>query len=180
MPRGPSPQPHSGRSPLQVGDRLPPLHSRVLPDGGAVAWRAPAQGALVVVFLGSPAGEGAQTYLRELAAEAPEFRIWNGRLLVVLPPGGEGASGVPQSVSLPFPVAVDPEGEARRQCGVAEREYAIIVADRWGQVYHVARGASTDALPGPAEIQSWLRFLATQCPECGVPDEPTREEWGTR
>jgi hypothetical protein len=27
------------------------------------------------------------------------------------------------------------------------------------------------------EIEEWMKFLATQCPECGVIDEPGHGEW---
>lgn len=33
-------------------------------------------------------------------------------------------------------------------------------------------------LPDASEVVEVVRFIATQCPECGVPDTPTRGSWG--
>lgn len=68
-------------------------------------------------------------------------------------------------------IVTEPAGEAEH-CGVRAGEDAILIADRWGEVYYGARGSAPDVLPDTTEIEEWLKFLATQCPECGVPDEP--------
>lgn len=162
---------------LGVGDRLPPLSLPRARDGVQVAWRAPARGSLVVVF---PADVvNGESYLGGLAAEESELRVWDGRLLVVLPAGVEPSAVVPIDASDALTILIDTDGDARRRCGVAEGEAAVFIADRWGQIYRVVRAAKDDGLPPPREIRDWLRFLATQCPECGVPDEPVRREGST-
>jgi hypothetical protein len=37
----------------------------------------------------------------------------------------------------------------------------VAVADRWGELFHVAAG-----LPAPPELVEWLRYAQMQCPEC--------------
>jgi hypothetical protein len=44
----------------------------------------------------------------------------------------------------------------------------VIVADRWGEIQHIAASAHADlsALPDVDELLSWIRFVRMQCPEC--------------
>src|SRR5688572_13509232 len=42
----------------------------------------------------------------------------------------------------------------------------IVVADRWGEIRHVAEGKTVDDLPGPDDVIEWLRYVQHQCPEC--------------
>ena len=42
----------------------------------------------------------------------------------------------------------------------------IIVADRWGEIHHVAEGKTVDDLAGPDDVIEWLRYVQHQCPEC--------------
>ncbi len=158
-----------------VGDRLPPLTLPRAEDGAPVVWRAPRRGAPVVVFLATR--DAGRAYLRDLAAAEPEFRVWYGRPIVVLPTGLELRSVVPADAADTLTVVSDPGGEAHRRCGVGEGSAALFVADRWGQIYLAARTGDETELPPTDEIEEWLRYLATQCPECGVPDEPGRGEW---
>jgi hypothetical protein len=41
----------------------------------------------------------------------------------------------------------------------------VIVADRFGHIYHVEDGGPAHALSEPRELEEWLRFIGTQCPE---------------
>jgi hypothetical protein len=43
---------------------------------------------------------------------------------------------------------------------------AVVIADRWGEVYLAARGASVSDLPAADEILECLRYIAHECPEC--------------
>ncbi|HEX5474510.1 MAG TPA: hypothetical protein VFX12_07620 [Vicinamibacterales bacterium] len=46
------------------------------------------------------------------------------------------------------------------------RPNAVLIADRWGEIHHVADGLPLDRLPDPASLVEWLRFVQVQCPEC--------------
>ncbi len=158
-------------APMPVGARLPALVSHA--DSGELRWRDPARGSTVAVFLQSDDRDADLAYLRALDSSARDFRLWDGRVIVVMPgrpsePGAR-AEGVERPTSIS--VVTEAYGEAEH-CGVRGGEDAILIADRWGQIYHGARGATPAALPTPAEIEEWLQYLATQCPECGVIDEP--------
>jgi peroxiredoxin len=39
----------------------------------------------------------------------------------------------------------------------------IVVADRWGEIHHVADG---NTVPSPDDVIEWLRYVQHQCPEC--------------
>jgi hypothetical protein len=41
-----------------------------------------------------------------------------------------------------------------------------IVADRWGEVVHVAAPNDVGGLPTPVELIEWLDYVARRCPEC--------------
>ena len=43
---------------------------------------------------------------------------------------------------------------------------AIVVADRWGEIHHLADGKTVDDLPGSDDVIEWLRYVQHQCPEC--------------
>jgi hypothetical protein len=42
----------------------------------------------------------------------------------------------------------------------------VVVADRWGEVYHVKEADRAAVLPAPGELSDWLRFVRNECPEC--------------
>lgn len=41
---------------------------------------------------------------------------------------------------------------------------AFLVADRWGEIQHVAH--DLQALPDRTELADWLQYVEQQCPEC--------------
>ena len=42
----------------------------------------------------------------------------------------------------------------------------VVVADRWGEVYHLQQADQASALPRPEELIDWLHFVRNECPEC--------------
>ncbi|MGH7575689.1 MAG: hypothetical protein ACREM1_11280 [Longimicrobiales bacterium] len=178
------------------GDRLPSISlGRAGGSGGGINLRHGGREATVIVKL--PARDAARfvPYLERLAGAGAEFRDWSGRLLAVLEgglgsesePGARAEDIAPAGVevdgrtapsdpvtarlgSLPFPVLGDTAGATRGWAPVGEA--AVVVADRFGVVYDQAHSRDANDLPDAAALIEWLRFLATQCPECGVPDEP--------
>lgn len=43
---------------------------------------------------------------------------------------------------------------------------AVLIADRWGEIVHVADGADVADLPRLPEFLEWVAYLQTRCPEC--------------
>jgi hypothetical protein len=46
------------------------------------------------------------------------------------------------------------------------RQPAVLIADRWGEIYFIGNGAQIADLPTIDGILEWLRFIEHQCPEC--------------
>jgi hypothetical protein len=42
----------------------------------------------------------------------------------------------------------------------------VVVADRWGEIHHVAHAARIENLTRPTELVEWCRFVQRRCPEC--------------
>ena len=49
-------------------------------------------------------------------------------------------------------------------CGVTSP--ALVIADRWGEIVHVATGSDVADLPRLSEILEWVGYLEMRCPEC--------------
>ena len=43
---------------------------------------------------------------------------------------------------------------------------AVIVADRWGEIVHIAAGSQAGELPQAHELVEWVTYVQHQCPEC--------------
>jgi hypothetical protein len=43
---------------------------------------------------------------------------------------------------------------------------AVVVADRWGEIVHVAATSELDDLTSPEELLDWVDYLGGRCPEC--------------
>jgi hypothetical protein len=46
------------------------------------------------------------------------------------------------------------------------RSPAVVVADRWGEIYYVKEGGPVAELPTPDELIEWLQYVQNECPEC--------------
>jgi hypothetical protein len=43
---------------------------------------------------------------------------------------------------------------------------SAVIADRWGEIVHIAESSTSAGLPAPQEIIDWLEYLGQRCPEC--------------
>ena len=43
---------------------------------------------------------------------------------------------------------------------------AVVVADRWGEIYSVTNTSRAADLPPPDEIIEWVNYVQNECPEC--------------
>lgn len=156
---------------------MPPLP---LPDGagigGRMSRRRLTRAASVVAFLPDDEPEAGAAYVARLADRGDRFRLWSGRAIVVAS-DETLAAGRHTGDRAALVVLGDPEGETRRRWGLDASDAALFIADRWGQIYHADVGAHVGDLVDADEIEEWLKYLATQCAECGVPDEPGHGDW---
>lgn len=149
-----------------VGDILPSVALRRSDGGGSVGWRD-VRHVTVAVFL-HPDCSGCDDYLRRLGQEQ-RLPMWGGRILAI-----EDAPAGSRGVDLPEGVlaVTDPDGQARRVAGVPTGTAAVLVVDRFGQVFARRTDEAGHDLPSVGEVFEEVRFISVQCPECEVPDVP--------
>lgn len=171
-----------GRPGPGPGDTLPPLELETQ-AGEPFPVRTRARRTRVLVAGHGAGCEACRRYAERLAEAAAEFGRWDGEAIVVAGPGGGGEPGAPRAAGgaavegSSRPALRDPEGAARRRLDVPEDRVALLVADRFGEVFLREEADEADALPEPDAVLEWLRYLATQCPECGVPDTAGHGAW---
>lgn len=165
-------------TPLCAGDRLPSLaHLRAV-DGGRAGWRPQGRDSIIVVLLSENHSEATDRYVEALEAARHEFELWNARVVVVAPaPMIEMGAGAIAPAGDAIPVLVDEGDTLRARCRISSGDSAVFIADRYGEIFHAAAVNSAARLPDPDTIQDWVKYLATQCAECGVPDESGYGEW---
>ena len=85
---------------------------------------------------------------------------WEGRVVVVVPDSLVSASALRVDLGPSLTVLSDTNGRAALVDGAG-----VVVADRYGQIYYVSQAGEGHGFPAPRELEEWLKFLATQCPE---------------
>ena len=97
--------------------------------------------------------------------------IWQHRNLVLLrvPSSAREAAG-PYASQLADAVRQEAGGDA--DCVVTTDDIAgvpapaVVIADRWGEVMHVAAGETLAALPASEDVAEWVRYVRARCAEC--------------
>lgn len=152
---------------IQVGDRLPNLR---LPrsDGTTVRpLRGPHRDAAVVVALHDTGCDPCRHYLRSLADAESRFRLWDGSIRAVTDTDSDaeaGARALQDELGSAVDILVDTDRELLDRVD-ATAGPVTLVADRYGQVFHIAESGEEHAVMEPRELEEWLQYLATQCPE---------------
>lgn len=149
-----------------VGDVLPSVDLRI-PGGGTVGWRD-VRHVTVAVFLHGADCPGCLAYLREVDPEG-RLAAWGGRVLAVVDGLFVAEGMIPGSGVLRVS---DPDGAARHAVGLEPGVAAVLVIDRFGQVFGRWVDDSGHRLPAASQVLEEVRFVGIQCPECEVPDVP--------
>jgi hypothetical protein len=145
-------------------------------DGAPRALRGVSRDALVLLYLPAAHGDGAEAAQR-IAAAADDVEYWYARIVVVVAGDLAAAARVRAASGERLTVLTDEKGELRARIGLEHGQACLLIADRYGEIYEVATANDAAALPGVAEIEEWVKYLATQCPECGVLDQSGHGEW---
>src|SRR5262245_48032018 len=151
---------------IQPGARLPPMQIETA-DGRVESLDAPERGSPALLFVRAEAQEVARSYLESWERALPDLMSWYGRPLLV-------TESAPPDTHIPWVIA---RAQDWTHLGIEAHANALIIADRWSMVYFAQQTMTFTDLPGATEVEQWLRYLATQCPECGVIDEPGYGEW---
>jgi hypothetical protein len=122
---------------LRAGEQVPRFHVRTL-DGRLVAYRTIWQRRfLLLVAVRRSPSQAERVLLSELEAHHADLTAHDTALVVT----GD-----------PIPGLEPP---------------AVLIADRWGEIQHVAGPVRSEAdLPDATALVDWLRYVQSQCPEC--------------
>lgn len=168
-PSGPTP---AGCSSPGTGQLLPDV-TLPTPSGSAVSLdRYSGRRNLVVVLLGAVApGNELSRLLTQLAQTRATIADEEAEVLVV---AAGNASELASSAGYPFPILVD-RNEAFHRCLSSESAAAtiapaVVITDRYREIYHIFRPTDPEWPPTADQIVSWLVFMNIQCPECGAPE----------
>lgn len=137
---------------LRVAQMLPDVDLAPAGGGSPVQLRPVRSETTVILLPHAFKCAACERYAMELDALAAEFRAWDARLLVI------AAAPDDWLQRLSFAKAAIHERDTAS-------EAAVLVADRYGQVFHITRPGKEHAFPSPPEIVEWLKYLGTLCPE---------------
>jgi len=143
-----------------VGSFLPHTKLPAAPDGDDAALRSGGREATVVVRVHAATCRECQQYLADLATAEIDLVWWEGRVVILVPGPLDAASALRAASGPSFTVLSDAEDRVPLVDGAG-----VVVADRYGHVYFVAHAGEGHTFPAPRELEEWLKFLATQCPE---------------
>lgn len=132
------------------------------------------QANLVVVFAGDGLDKDPVTVLLEqFAARTEALTSEAAQVLVAVTT--RSAAG-PERRRWPFPVLVDDGARLHLRMGATDAAGrpapAVIVTDRFREIFSAYLPGRASALPGANEVLDWLVFINIQCPECGTPEWP--------
>jgi hypothetical protein len=141
---------------LAVAGFLPDVELPSSPAGTPLPLR-PAMGRTTVLVCVHSAGcEGCLRYLDGLNASGAEFEAWDARLLVAAPgPPAAARFGPSFAVILADPTHIV----------TSPSDAAVTVADRYGHIFEACHAGESHRLPSPRELEEWIKFLGTLCPE---------------
>lgn len=151
---------------LRAGQLLPTPAPQ--PLAGIRNWRQARDAS--VIYLPHPAPcDGCEAAMLDLVGAKEQLDLWAARPVLVLR-DAPAALGLPATLA-PF-VALDPDGRTRRACGLTADDAALLIADRFGEVWESQAVGDDHAAPTHEQVISAVRYIAIQCPECGTPDSP--------
>lgn len=191
----------TGRHPA-IGDRLPSLDVPRVPIGqspsvageprvdGAreVARASPANLRLprmgrrtrVLAFPHGAACRPCRAWIDDLVDGREFLETWGARMILVVPGSPDVVATLAHEPGAAHPrvtFTADPDRSCRERFGLGVEGVGLFVADRYGEIWYADRRPRAAELPAPGELETRVRYLATQCPECGVPDEPGYGAW---
>lgn len=126
----------------------------------------------LVLFFGHGDCARCAALLRDYANWAASIRGEGAEPVAVLDSAGENTGLVAGQVAL----LVDSEGRAVQAQGL--RAPALLIADRYGEIYVAWEGGPTHALPSGEDILGWVVAIERLCEECTIPEWSLRGQEG--
>lgn len=150
---------------IRQGQILPPLALSTT-EGERLA--VPGNQATILIFTHPGGCSECADYLIEAGTVAGDIGDWATRLVAVLPDGA-GPDG------LPFATTADPDGSARSRLGIPPGDAAVLLTDRWGEVFEVATFDADHDFPLPRQLVESSKIVDISCGECNVPSAEWRQ-----
>jgi peroxiredoxin len=114
--------------------------------------------------------------ISDAATRYGEVKNEDAEVLAIMHISREQAAEMKGRLNLPYPVLIDEDGRMHREMGAIDSlghdAAAVYITDRFGEVFGVYRKSEGQAVPGIADVLSWLEFVNAQCPECEAPEWP--------
>ncbi|MFX1269492.1 MAG: redoxin domain-containing protein [Promethearchaeota archaeon] len=130
----------------------------------------------LVLFFVHPDCRKCQDMLKELSDAYREVIRQESEVLAIIPASPIAAAELKSQLSIPFPVLADEAGGVFQRYGAVDSSdrptAAVIIADRFGEVYAFSLAAAEHRLISVKEIIDFFNFIGIQCPECGAPEWP--------
>jgi peroxiredoxin len=132
---------------------------------------------LVLIFCGDGSIPSYFTILKQMEMDYSTFQDEQTQMLAIVQCRPRAATRIQQQLQLSFPLLVDLDGRIHHSAGAVDRQgrpaAAIYIADQFGEVFAAYRAADGEAMPSVQAIVKLIRFINSQCPECGHPEWPT-------
>jgi len=120
--------------------------------------------------------DSAYAFLSELGRHESDLNANEARALAVVAGNREQACELKRLLNLSFEVLADQDGRVHRSLETADPEGhflpAVIVTDRFGEVFAAFKASPGKPLPHFDEILGWIDFINGLCPECGPREWP--------
>ena len=149
----------TAHQPIRQREVLPRLSLPCADGNGKMALTG--QQSSLLVFVHPDPCDDCAAYLGELAGAVDDLRAWATRLMVV---AGKADVG-----DQPFPVLRDDDGAARHRIGIGDENAAVLLTDRWGEVFEVATFGPAHGFPLRRELVESAKIVDLSCGECNVP-----------
>lgn len=149
---------------LEPGQRLPAAVLQAS-DGPAVDLHHLRHDSIVAV-VAHPGCSACAEALADLDRAAADLRAWNALPAAVVRDADEARA---LAATLSAPVLVDRDGRVGDALGLGADGGAVVVADRYGTVHRIDPLGDDHRRPSAAELETEVRYIAIQCPECSVP-----------
>ena len=156
---------------VEVGSILPSLDGLEDQRGRPLNWRDMRRNR-TVLFAHPGTCASCASYGTQLIALRDRFALWDGDVWLV----GDSVARLAEHTSDDqVRIASDPTRRAHQRCRLPQQHAAVVVADRWGQIWQIAISGDNHALPDPTDLCVTTQFIAVQCPECDTLDQPVSD-----
>jgi peroxiredoxin len=125
---------------------------------------------MLIVLHHGPNCPACCSLLSELSEAVDEFSQAEAVVLAISSDAVEDLGSFAAQFRLRFPLLSDPTGQVARNENLSIP--AVVVTDRFGEIWAAWSSDETHALPSAEDIRSWLEFVELQCRECEAPEWP--------